>query len=273
MSVEGCGAIGYKVRQVSDSRERVVKKAHATIALAVVFVATSAVAYVLPGFSILRRMVERRNDLRLTTLQVTGTATFPQTDRGEAALALGVPPPERALQGEATIALKLPGRCRMEVRVPEGGASATVQAHGKRRIEGTEIAAVSAALAQVCSVVALTGAEAQSRQALDRYLRSLGIEVQTTSLGRFDGRIAYVLGKRAEGSAQFWIYKDSFQPARVLFADERGTRWDVQFKDFGSPVGGDAFPRQIEVKRGGDLLMRFTALETRTGPKLADQLF
>lgn len=250
------------------------KKAHAVVAaLAIVFAATSALAYVLPGFSILRRMVERRTDLRLTTLQVTGTATFPQTDRGEAALALGVPPPERALQGDATVAMKLPGRCRMEIRVPEGGVSASVQAHGKRRVEGTEIAAVTAALSQVCPIVGSSGSEAQTRQTLDRHLRSLRIDTQRSSLGRFDGKISYVLGDREEGSPQLWIYKDSFQPARVLFADESGAKWDVQFKDFGSPVGGDAFPRQIEVKRNDALLMRFTALEAKTGPKLADQLF
>ena len=81
-----------------------------------------------------------------------------------------------------------------------------------------------------------------------------------------------MIGAQKPDAPQLWIYKESFQPARVLYSDA-GTRWDVRFRNFGSPVTGEAFPRIVEVARGEDLLLRFTALEANTRAPLADAQF
>lgn len=243
-------------------------------ALAVaLLISSAALAYVMPSSSILRRLVERRDDLRLSNLQVTGTATFPTEAAAEAGPALGIPG-DREVQADATLSLKLPGRCRVELTVPEGTPVVSVSAHGKKRGEGKEIAAVNAALAQLCPVLALRSAEqGEAREGLERHLRSLGVDTKVTSLARYDGRIAYVIGKQDPAASQFWVYKDVFLPARVIYTDAQGTKWDVRLRNFGSPVAGDWFPRIIEVSRGDQLMMRFTALSADASAKLPDNLF
>ncbi len=240
--------------------------------LAVVLAASAALAYVLPTVSILRRVVEKRDDLRLNAVEVKGTLHLPPPYAREAGEALSVPG-DREIQASGSFQLKLPGRCRLEATVPEGGRSVSVVAQGKRRAEGTELVAANQALSQVCPLLAFrSNAEGDARADLERHLRKLGVDSKITGLGRFDGKIVYVIGAQKPDAAQLWVYKDSFQPARVLYSDA-GTRWDVRFRNFGSPVTGDAFPRILEVARGEDLLMRFTALEADTRARLADAQF
>lgn len=249
------------------------KTAPLACALAATLLASAALAYVLPSSSILRRLAEKRDDLRLSQLRLTGTANFRGAGAKDAGAALNVPG-DREVQTELILSLKLPGRCRAEVKVPEGTGSASVTAHAKKRTEGKEIATLSVALSQICPTLALRSAsESEARDGLERYLKSLGIDSKTTSLARFEGQIAYVIGDPAPGSPQFWIYKDSFLPARVMFADAAGTKWDVRFRSYNSPVAGDWFPRLVEVARGEELLMRFTALSADASVKLADNLF
>lgn len=243
------------------------------LSLVALLCSATAFAYVLPAYSILRRLVERRDDMRLSGLQVTGTATFPADAKTGAAGALGVPP-ERDVQADATFSLKIPGRCRVDLKVPEGNVAATTFAYGKKRVEGKEIAAVTAALAQACPVLALRSAsEGEARESLERQLRALGVDLKPTSLGRFGGKIAYVIGKPAAGEPQFWVYKDTFLPARVLFKDAEGAQWDVRMVDFGSAVTGDWFPRVLEVRKNDEVAMRFTALGANAAVKLDDKLF
>ena len=236
--------------------------------------AAAASAYVLPSYSILRRMVEKRDDLHLSALRIDGTVSFPTEAAQEPGAALDLPG-DHEIQADGSIFLKLPGRCRMEVRVPEGSNSTSVNSNGKRRTEGKVIASVAAALDEICPALALRSAsEGEARDALERHLKSLGIDTKQTSLARFEGQIAYVIGNPKEGSPQFWIYKDSFQPARVLFKGKQaGALWDVRFRDFGNPVSADWFPRVVEVVRADQLLMRFTALSADASPKLTDSMF
>ena len=242
------------------------------LCVAAVLLSAAALAYVIPAFSILRRMVERRDGLRLSALRITGTASFSGPAAKEAAAALGMAP-EREVQADMAISLKIPGRCRVDVSAP-GGRSSFVSVQGKPRAEGTEIPPVSQALMQICPLLALrSAAEGEARADVERYLRGLGIEDRPSSLGRFDGRIVYVIGKTAPDQPQFWVYKDSFLPARVLYRDRDGNRWDVRFRDFGSAVTGDWFPRIVEVARGEEMLARLTALSADGRPQLADNLF
>jgi hypothetical protein len=239
-----------------------------------VLVSLGAGAYVLPGGSILRRMVDAREELQLSSLKADGSLHFYGPGVKEAGAALGLPADRPELEMDASLSLKLPGRCRFEVKTLEGNTVAAVNSLGRKRNEGTEVPALSEAVRQVCALLAVRAESAsEGREVVERHLRALGIEPRTTSLARFDGEVVYVLGEREEGSPQFWVYKDGFRPARLRYADAQGTAWDVRFLDYTSPATGEWLPRTLEVWRGGQRVLRFTALQADPRAKLADTLF
>ncbi|XXF79489.1 hypothetical protein P2318_06970 [Myxococcaceae bacterium GXIMD 01537] len=240
-----------------------------------VLVSVSAGAYVLPGGSILRRMVAGREELPLSSLKVDGSLTFYGAGVREAAAALNAPTERGEVVEDGVLSIRVPHRCRWEASAPDGTRVAVVSSGGRKRVEGTDLPALSAAIEPVCALLALrtTGEVAELREAVDQYLQGLGVQTRTTSLARFGGEVAYVLGDPAEGKPQFWVYKDSFRPARLRWTDKAGTAWDVRFLDFASPVAGEGMPRTIEVWRGGERVMRFTALQADLKARLADTLF
>lgn len=237
--------------------------------------ATAALAYVLPAGSILRRVAEGRDDLRLFALRVDGTATFFGDTSREAGSALSVPSDLGDVQTDASVLFKVPGRCRIELKPLEGAKSASIHSGGKTRQEGKALAAVEVAVAEVCAFLAMRSeSDAEGRATLERHLRARGVSMEAqTWLARFGGEVAYVIGKREQGAPQMWVYKDSFLPARIQFKGGDGLLWDVRFFDFTSPATGEWFPRSIEVVRDGKLAMRFTALSADSRSKLDDKLF
>lgn len=237
--------------------------------------ATAALAYVLPASSILRRVAEERDDLRLFSLRVDGTASFFTDGAREAGSALAIPFDLGEVQTDAAILFKAPGRCRLELNPQDGVKAATVLSGGKPRVEGKPIAATAVAIGEVCAFHALrSSSEAEGRAALERHLKSRGVDLTAeTWLARFGSQVAYVIGKREEGAPQAWIYKDTFLPARLRYRDEAGAAWDIRFFDYTSPITGEWFPRSIEVLRDNRLVMRFTALASDARTKLDDALF
>lgn len=239
-----------------------------------VLAALSAGAYVLPGGAILRRMMAAREDLQSFTLKADGSLHFYGPAVKEAGAALGLPTDRPELEADGTMYMKLPGRCRFEAKVREGNTVASVSSGGRKRVEGTEIPALSEAVQQVCAVLAVRAeSPAEGREQVEAQLRTLGIDARTTSLARFGGDVVYVLGQQAEGKPQFWVYKDGFRPARLRYKDAKGTAWDVRLLDYTSSATGEMLPRTIEVWIGTDRVMRFTALTGDTRAKLADTLF
>lgn len=222
-------------------------------------------AYLMPAYSILRRLAKGRDEMSITALKVDGTLTVPQPGAKDVALALGVEPGRGDLQLSATWAMKLPGRCRLQVGAADSTKTAQVaSAQGKLKAEGAEVPGLLQAVQHACGVLALRSAgEGESRAALERHLATLKLDTRKVSLARFLGTSAFVLGPREGAGAQFWVYKDigrdDFYPARLRFSDDAG-QWDVRFIDYTSQATGSWFPRQLEVWKGEALLLRFTAL-------------
>ena len=232
-------------------------------------------AYVMPSYSVVRRMAESRDDLSLTGLRVEGTVTVPAAASADFATALGVTAGQGELQLTSVISMRLPGRCRFELSSLDSTKSvAAVSSNGKRRAEGPELPALQAAVDELCAVLALRAAgDGESRAAVERHLQSLKIDTKQASLARYDGTLAYVVGNPAAGSPQLWVYKDDkFHPGRVRFTDDKGVAWDIKFRDYASQAL-DAFPRLLEVWKGGELQLKFTTLTTDVKPKLEDKLF
>ncbi|AKQ68645.1 hypothetical protein A176_005557 [Myxococcus hansupus] len=246
-----------------------------TVALLAVLVSFAAGAYVLPGSSIIRRMAAERAEQRLSTLRVEGSLSFGGASVKEAGAALGTPTDRPEVQGDGVLSIRTPGRCRFEASVADGSTpSAVVQSGGRRKAQGTEIPAMSVLVAQVCPLLATGSGNVQEvKESVLRHLQSLGVETGRTGLARLGGEVAYVLGEMAEGRPQFWVYKDSFRPARLRYTDASGTAWDVRFLDYNSPATGELMPRTIEVWRGGQRNLRFTALKGDNRASLPDALF
>ena len=80
-----------------------------------------------------------------------------------------------------------------------------------------------------------------------------------------------MVGGPKDGDAQFWVFKDSWLPARIRWTDG-GTRWDVRFVDYNSPAG-NWFPRAVEVSRDGERQVRFTTLSGDPRANVPDRLF
>ncbi|MCY1016376.1 hypothetical protein [Pyxidicoccus sp. MSG2] len=246
-----------------------------TAALLAVLVSFAAGAYVLPGGSILRRMVAERDELKLSSLRVEGSLSFSGPAVKEAGAALGTPTDRPEVQGDGILSIRVPGRCRFDAAVPDGNArAAAIQAGGRRRSEGTEVPSMSVLVSQVCPILAAGGGSVQDvKEALQEHLQTLGVETGRTGLARFGGEVAYVLGEMAEGRPQFWVYKDSFRPARLRYTDTANNAWDIRFLDYTSPATGEWMPRTIEVWRGGQRALRFTALKGDSRATLSEKLF
>jgi len=236
--------------------------------------ALTAGAYVLPGGSILRRMTDTRDDQPLSAVRVEGSYVFSGAAVREAMGALGLSTERSELVVDGLLLIKLPARCRFELAVPEGNKLAVVQVGGRKRVEGQELAVLSTALSQLCPLLAARStSEGDARELVEQHLQGLGIATRTTSLGRFSGEVAYVLGEQEEGKPQFWVYKDNFRPARVRWKDKAGQAWDVRFIDYASAATGDVLPRSIEVWRGTERALRFTAIKSDTRASIPDKLF
>jgi hypothetical protein len=267
-------------------------------ALFAAIVAAPAAAYLPPATAILKRVAQRRDDLGVAALRVGGTLVL-SGEAAQLAGAMGIASARGTgavgggavgggavgggagadLTIAATVLVKAPGRCRLEL-APDGVAVANRPAAsvrgarlaGRRGLEG--LPAAVALVEGVCALLAEKGAGgAEPERPLAKALAARGVALADVALGRLGGRVAWVLGGRPqEAKPQAWIDKQSFQPVRIVARFGDAPR-DVRLLDYGSPVGGDRFPRAVEVWNGTQLEARFTTEQLAVNPKLPDALF
>lgn len=250
----------------------------AVAAAIVAGLALPAAAYLLPISAILRRVADRRAAQGLTSIEVSGTLQAGGA-AGEALLAAG------GIRGAGGLAAlparllwKVPGRCRLEL-LPAGVPDADRPWLLVRddAVSGSSDLASDPALAAfaraTCSLLALPADPEARDRPYAAALAKRGVPLKDVNLGRFDGRIAYVIGGRPTATTPLaWIDKESFQPVRLLFTEGK-TAVDVRFLGWGSPTGGDWAPRAIEVHSGDALRLRFTTERATANPKLPDVIF
>lgn len=246
----------------------------AAVALAA---ALPALAYVLPVSGILGRMGERRAALSLDALEVAGTLTVEGDLAERLAAAAGLRATGGALSLPATFRMKVPGRCRLEVaplELPETARPFLAVRDGKLASGGGlgDLPAAVALVHAACALLA-TPVSGDAPGAYAAALARRGVAVVDASLGRFDGQIAYVVGGRAaEVKPLLFVAKDGFQPLRLLVF-EGGALQDVRLLGWGSPTGGDWFPRAVEVWEQDRARLRFTTEKVAANPKLPELLF
>jgi hypothetical protein len=240
-------------------------------------VALPALAYVLPVPGILRRMGERRAALSLASLEVDGTLVAEGDAAERVGAAMGVRPSGGQVSAPATFRMKVPGRCRLELAPPDAPESARpfVAVRNDRISGGGGLDQLPAAVAFVRGACALLATQVAG-DATGAYATAVGrrgVALANASLGRFDGRIAYVVGGRAKDAKPLlYVEKDGFQPLRLV-SPEGGALHDVRLLGWGSPMGGDWFPRAVEVWSRDAAQLRFATEKVTANPKLADLLF
>jgi hypothetical protein len=252
-------------------RARPLGPATVAAAIAATLLAAPALAYLLPTAAVLRHLGQRREALGLVTLEVTGTLQAEGASAERlAALARG----GGAVSVAARVLLKVPGRCRLEVVGATPAESPWLSARDGKLAGGGGLEADPAAAALVhalCTLLASSTAGDPSA-AYAAALGRRGIALADQSLGRFDGRLAYVIGGRPRDARPLlYVDKDGFQPLRLI-APEEGGLLDVRLLGWGSPTGGDWFPRAVEVSQGSALHLRFTTERASPNPRFPEGL-
>jgi len=236
--------------------------------------ALPALAYLLPAPAIARRSSEKRAGLDLVAVEAAGTLEA----RGAAAARLGPAGPGGVVTGSARLLVKVPGKARLELTPADlADAERPYVALRDERLSGQGgLEATPAAAALLRTLAALLGSPTGAEgKALLEALARRGVKLDVTSLGRSEGRITWVVGAQARpGKPQplAAFDKESFLPLRLVM-QEGATFYDVRLIDWGSPTGGDWFPRAVEVWEGEALLLRFSTERAAGNPKLADALF
>jgi hypothetical protein len=242
---------GRKVRAVTTLRR--------SAALVTLALAAPALAYIPPATTVLREAAKRRDETQPASVEARGSIRL-----GDAA-----PIP-------ATLWVKSPGRCRLEIALP--GASpaerpmAVVRSGKLANARAMESAPAAVAIAQAaCALLAGPRGPAADRgyaQALAQH----GVAVASVSLGHLGPSIAWVLGGPARGTQpQAWIEKQQLRPLRLI-AELGGERRDVRLLEWtGEPK--QEFPHVIEVHSGDVLEARFAVERTIPNPRVPDSMF
>ena len=234
-----------------------------------------ALAYIMPPYGVLKRFASQRDDLTVSNLKAEGVAAVSPAVAKDVAALMGITWNSGELMLNASLSVRFPGRCRLELTSTESTrVLVAASSGGKVRTEGGEVEALGVALQQACSLLSIKSNEdGATREAVGKYLASIKVDQKQVMLARFNGSVSYLIGQKLEGQAQLWIYKDRFLPSRVKFTDDRGTAWDVRFSDYTSQATGEIWPRVLEVYKGAEPQLRVMVLNANTKADLSNVKF
>ena len=102
---------------------------------------------------------------------------------------------------------------------------------------------------------------AQDPQRILKVLQNENINLDTVSLTRFDGKIAYLIGDKEEGSPRLLVEKDRFLPVLLVFDD-----FSVQFSDY-REIGEETwYPYQIAYSSYGSTVEEYSVQDVTINP-------
>lgn len=233
------------------------------IALVAVLGAGNAAAYMLPTTTLLRMAIDARRDQKVDDLTVDLTTEY--ADTGE--------------HVDERVYMKVPWRLR---RIEETSTGRTyIEKNGQRAAgEGNATTRLTGPTTDLLATFLAPerGDLDTALKVLVQRLRDLGVQTDVVSLARFEGKPAYVIGARVWESdqPQVWLDKATLFFVRSILPIERDSERyfvDTQYKEYGSPLTGNAFPRVIEKYRAGKLLRSSEVTSLQLNQKLPDALF
>lgn len=111
----------------------------------------------------------------------------------------------------------------------------------------------------------------RSRESLGKKLTAAGIDTTLTCLGRFEGRIAVVLGseKPDERVSQVWVDKETFQPMRWVLAGGKGAvpgmDMEIRYNDW-RQVNRAWYPMHVAIYKNGVIAREIRVEALRVNP-------
>ncbi|MBU2520809.1 MAG: outer membrane lipoprotein-sorting protein [Proteobacteria bacterium] len=118
----------------------------------------------------------------------------------------------------------------------------------------------------------------RSRMLLQSRLSLLGVDTSVSSLGRFQDKIAYVIGAEYpdESVPQIWLDKNTFQPVRwiIIDKDNKNNRdvLEIRYGDW-KQAHKTWYPMHIEFYHNDVLVREIYADKIKVNPSFSDELF
>ena len=117
----------------------------------------------------------------------------------------------------------------------------------------------------------------RSRETLSERLVNLGVDVAVSSLGKFEDRLALVIGAEYpdETSPQVWIDKETFQPLRMIIPaahDNRAGVLEIRYANW-QPIAKTWYPMQIEFIQDGSIVRAVEVYNYQINPKFSKDIF
>jgi len=114
----------------------------------------------------------------------------------------------------------------------------------------------------------------RSREILQERLSNLGVDVKITSLGRFQGDPAYVLGAQYpdETSPQVWLDKKTFLPFRWIMTSSTTQNLEILYLDW-KKQNQTWYPMRIEFFSNGNLVREIHVKDIEVNPAFQADLF
>jgi outer membrane lipoprotein-sorting protein len=109
-------------------------------------------------------------------------------------------------------------------------------------------------------------------------LSLLGVDVTVSSLGRFQGKPAYVLGAQYpdETTDQVWLDKDTFRPIRWIMTSKPGqspkNSLEIRYDQW-QKVQNVWYPMRIELFMAGILVREIHVKNVKVNPSFSKKLF
>jgi hypothetical protein len=120
----------------------------------------------------------------------------------------------------------------------------------------------------------------RSREVLSERLSNLGIDISVSSLGRFDGRLALVVGAEFPDQTvpQVWIDKETFQPlgmivfgAKSRYSTQTGLL-EIRYSNW-QQIGKISYPMQIEFIQDGVTVRTIQVHDYQINPNFSKDVF
>jgi hypothetical protein len=118
----------------------------------------------------------------------------------------------------------------------------------------------------------------RTRDALADRLLQLGVDVSISSLGRFEDKIAFVLGAKYPDDTvnQLWIDKNTLMPFRLIIGDAYGAdvsdKTEIRYLIWWK-VGETHYPSKIEFYQGENLVQVSQAKNFEENATFSEELF
>ena len=119
----------------------------------------------------------------------------------------------------------------------------------------------------------------RSQKMLEEKLPLLGIDISLVSLGRFQGKKAYVLGAEYpdKSASQIWIEKDTFTLLRLVIAGKSAHKkgkkpLEIRYADW-CQTGGILYPMRIEFYQKDEMVREVHVRNIEVNPHFPDALF